>query len=252
MNKLVTALVLSGLATTSFSVLAEDAPASSLAGNIGIATDYIFRGVSQTQNQPEISGGFDYTHSSGLYVGTWLSNQDWVQSGGYKDNSSLEVDLYGGYRGTIASDVGYDVGLITYYYPGNSISGVASPDTTEIYLGASWKFLSLKYSHVVSSNFIGWVNPSTGAKSRDSNYIELNANYDLGDGWGVLGHVGHQVVNNFSDADYTDWKLGVSKDIGYGVVSLAYTDTDATTGIYTIGSEKIAESHVILSFTKSF
>jgi len=250
MKKLPYLLILSGL--ISAPALAADEPASphTLTGNISVTTDYLFRGVSQTQNGPALQGGFDYSHASGFYLGTWGSNVDWV-SQGYKTNNSMEIDLYGGYRGA-AGPIAYDVGLITYYYPGDEITGVASPDTTEVYLGGSWEFLSVKYSHVTSSHFIGWVG-SGGEKTRNSNYLELNANYGMGDGWTLIGHVGHQKVKNLSGADYTDWKIGVSKDIGYGVVTLAYSDTNAdVAGFYTLGGEEIADGRAFLSFSKSF
>jgi len=252
MKKLVNALVLTGLVGMPTFAVAADEPASphTLSANITLTSDYVFRGVSQSQNGPAIQGGFDYAHASGFYVGTWGSNVDWV-SQGYKTNNSMEIDLYGGYKGSMG-DVGYDVGVITYYYPGDDIVDVATPDTTEVYLGVSWKFLSAKYSHVVSENFIGWVNPGTGEESKNSNYIELNANYDLGNGWGVLGHVGYQKVEGFDDVSYTDWKVGVSKNIGFGTVALAYTDTDADTGWYTLGGEQIADGRVFVSFSKSF
>lgn len=256
MKKLVHALVLTGLVGVPAAAMAAEESPHSLTGNITLTSDYLFRGVSQTQNGPAIQGGFDYAHASGFYIGTWGSNIAWVQKGGFKDDSSLEIDLYGGYKGA-AGDVGYDLGVITYYYPGDKIAGVKTPDTTEVYVGASWKFLSAKYSHVVSSNFIGWVNPVTGEESKNSHYIELNANYDLGNGWGVMAHIGHQKVNGWDDgagkdADYTDWKLGVSKDIGFGVVTLAYTDTTAEDTVYTIAGEKIADGRAFIAFSKSF
>ena len=171
---------------------------------------------------------------------------------------SFRNDLYAGYKGEMG-DFGYDVGLITYYYPGDKVSGVKTPDTTEIYLGGSWKFLSLKYSHVVSQNFIGWYDYANSKKTRGSYYIDLSANYDLGDGWGILGHVGYQKVKNLDDASYTDWKLGVSKDVGFGTFTLAYTDTDAKKSMYTwttstsgADTEKVADGRVFLSFSKSF
>jgi uncharacterized protein (TIGR02001 family) len=67
-----------------------------------------------------------------------------------------------------------------------------------------------------------------------------------------MGHVGHQKVKNLSDADYTDWKIGVSKDIGFGTVALAYTDTNADDDVYVIDGEKIADGRVFVSFSKSF
>jgi uncharacterized protein (TIGR02001 family) len=228
---------------------AEATSPHSLSGNLSLTSDYVFRGVSQTGNGPAIQGGFDYEHASGLYIGTWGSNVSWVKEGGFKNNSSMEIDLYGGYRGSLPADIGYDVGAITYYYPGDKVAGIATPDTTEVYASASWEFLTLKYSHVVSKNFIGWV--GTG-DSRNSNYLELNADYDLGNGWGILGHVGKQKVKNLGVADYTDWKIGVSKDIGFGTIALAYTDTDADTASYTVAGENLADGRAFLSFSKSF
>jgi len=102
-------------------VIAEE-PASphTLTANVTLATDYVFRGISQTAHEPTIQGGFDYSHASGFYVGTWASNVNWV---GTKENTSMEWDLYGGYRGSFASDFTYDVGALKYYYTGNNVAG---------------------------------------------------------------------------------------------------------------------------------
>ena len=249
MKKLVSALALCGLATASFSVMAADSP-HTLTGNIALTSDYVFRGVSQTQNEPAIQGGFDYSHASGLYVGTWASNVDWV-SLGYKNNSSMEIDLYGGYKGS-AGDLGYDVGIITYYYPGDQIAGGNDPDTTEVYLGVSWKFLSAKYSYTVSDRFVGWGTVPTNGDTQGSYYLELNGSYDLGNGWGVLGHVGHQDVKDNDPASYTDWKVGVTKDVGFGVVTLAYSDSDASPLGYVWAGEDVADGRAFVSFSKTF
>jgi len=249
MKKLVHALVLTGLVAVPALAQAEDA--SPFSANVSMATDYIFRGLTQTGHEPAISGGFDYTHASGLYLGTWGSNVSWVSEGGYKTNSSMELDLYGGYRGSLPADIGYDVGVITFYYPGDKVAGVATPDSTEVYASASWKFLTLKYSHAVSKNFVGWVGPN-GEKTRNSNYLELNAAYDLGSGWGISGHVGHQKIENLGVADYDDWKVGVSKDVGFGTFALAYSDTNADKATYTVSGENLGAGRAVLSFSKSF
>jgi uncharacterized protein (TIGR02001 family) len=253
MKKLPYLLVLSGL--ISVPALAEDAPASPFAFNVGVTTDYIFRGISQSQHDPAISGGIDYTHSSGLYAGTWLSTQNWVDKAGpLKDGSNLELDLYGGYKGT-AGEIGYDVGFIHYSYDGSrntKTTGFVTPETSEVYVGLSWKMLSMKYSHTVSKYFVGWGVPG-GDDSKGSNYLELNATQDLGNGWGLLGHVGHQKVEHFSDANYTDWKLGVTKDVGFGTVTLAYSDTDADgKGAYHWDGKDVSKGVLALSFSKSF
>lgn len=239
------------LAAASAPMMAQAAESPhSFTGNFSLTSDYVFRGVSQTQNGPAIQGGLDYSHASGFYVGTWGSNVSWVSDGGYKDDNSMEIDLYGGYRGSMGP-IGYDLGVITYYYPGDDISGATDPDTTEVYVGASWEFLSLKYSHVVSEHFVGWTT-DTGGDTRNSYYVELNGTYDLGSGWGVLGHVGYQNVKDNDDASYTDWKVGVTKDVGIGVVTLAYTDTNADDDAYTWDGEEVADGRVFVSFSKTF
>lgn len=249
-------------AAASLPALAGDSP-HSFSANVGVTTDYIFRGVTQTQHDPAVSGGVDYSHASGFYAGTWLSTQSWVETNGsavagdaYKTDSALEVDLYAGYKGSLG-DLGYDVGAIHYYYPGDMFAGSVTPDTTEVYLAGSWKMLTLKYSHVVSDYFIGWgsVTPGSAYKTRGSNYLELNATHDLGGGWGVLGHIGHQKVkhDDLNLASYTDWKVGVSKDVGFGTVTAAYSDTNANTAAYgNWDGEDVAKGVFSVSFAKTF
>lgn len=234
--------------------MAEDSP-HTFAANVAMATDYVFRGVSQSQEKPALQGGFDYSHSSGLYLGTWGSNVSWVQTGGYKDNSSLELDFYGGYKGA-AGPVSYDVGVLQYYYPGDVKAGMPNTDSTEVYLGLGWEFLSLKYYHTVSKHLFGWTG-TAGQKTEGSGYVDLTATFDLGSGWGVAGHVGHQTIKDNSAASYTDWKLGVTKDVGFGVVGLSYTDTDAegcgsASNSYCWNGKDVAEGRAVLSFSKSF
>jgi len=260
MKKIVTALVLTGMVGAPGVVMAEE-PASphTLTANVALVSDYVFRGVSQTQNGPAIQGGVDYSHSSGFYLGTWASNVAWVSTG-FENNNSMEIDFYGGFKGTVADDFGYDVGVITYYYPGDKITGANNPDTTELYLGGSWKILSAKYSYTASNQFVGWgTEADPTAKTQGSYYVEGAVNYPFGEGWGVLAHVGYQSVKDNSPASYTDWKLGVSKDVGFGVIALAYTDTNADTAPYTWSTggagdneKKVAGAKGILSFSKSF
>lgn len=260
MKKLSYLLILSGL--VSVPAIAADAPASphTVAFNVGATSDYIFRGISQSQHDPAIFGGVDYSHASGVYVGTWLSTQKWVDeslgaAAAYKDGSKVEMDIYGGYKGAVG-DVGYDVGVIHYAYDGDRgiarTAGVATPETTEVYIGVSWKMLSAKYSHTVSNYFVGWGAPGV-TDSKGSNYLELNATYDLGGGWGLLGHIGHQKVENYSIASYTDWKIGGTKDVGFGVVTLAYSNTDGDAAGYgNWNGEDVSKGVVAITFSKSF
>lgn len=251
MRKSLLAVAVAGSLSVPVAAFAADAaptPTHTFAPNIGVVSDYLFRGISQTRHSAAIQGGVDYSHVSGLYAGVWASNITWVKD--WLGKGSLEVDLYGGYKNAFAGgDWNYDVGLITYNYVGKGgdtkgnaavFSQLANPNTTEVYGAIGYKWLTVKYSHAVSSHFIGWV-PTTAAgadptrNTRGSNYLELNAAYDLGGGWGLSGHVGKQKVKNVvpiaangsPDADYMDWNFGVTKDVGFGVVGLTYSDTDA-------------------------
>ena len=97
---------------------AAPAPDWTVTGNLSLASDYRFRGISQTNKQPAISGGFDVAHSSGFYIGNWNSNID----SDFFQGANIEMDFYGGYKGTLA-DFGYDLGAIYYYYPGSGRAG---------------------------------------------------------------------------------------------------------------------------------
>lgn len=74
---------------------AEPAPPYTLAYNVGLYSQYIFRGLTQTDGSPAIQGGVDFTHSSGFYLGAWASNISWLEDGGNYQGFSLELDLYG-------------------------------------------------------------------------------------------------------------------------------------------------------------
>jgi len=247
------ALAASFLAPAAFAE--EAAGPHSFSGNFTISTDYMFRGISQTQNKPAVQGGLDYAHESGLYAGVWGSNVKWVDTGNYKDNNSLELDLYGGYKNTLGP-ISYDLGMIRYYYPGDYVNNSTSPDTTEVYVGLGWEFLSFKYSHVVSENFVGWKG-TDDQNTRGSQYYDLSASHAFDGGWGVGAHVGHQKVKHNADASYTDWNIYVSKDFDIGTVKLMYSDTNAdgcgsSSEAYCFDGKDVGDGRAVLSFSKAF
>jgi uncharacterized protein (TIGR02001 family) len=267
MRKMSQALLMAGvigLPMTATPAMAEDAaqaaPASphTFTGNVTLASEYIYRGIGQTNRKPAIQGGFDYAHASGFYLGTWASNVSWLSDTGTPGlSNSMEWDFYGGFKNTFGGgDFNYDVGVLQYYYPGTYPSGVNNPDTTEIYGAIGWKWVSLKYSDVVSNHIFGFGTATDpNGSTRGSGYLDLSANYDLGNGWGVLGHVGHQKIKDFSDASYTDWKVGVTKDVGFGTVGLSYVDTNAkgNTGepYHNAFGKDLGAARVVLTFSKT-
>ena len=212
------ALALSGAA---FAQTKAPEPDYTLSFNVGAVSDYRYRGISQSRLKPALQGGVDFAHKSGFYLGTWASTIKWIKDAG--GDASVEIDIYGGYKGQ-AGPVAYDVGLLTYQYPNHSLP--ISPVTNEIYAAGTYGPATLKYSHAVS-NLFGF------ADSKNSGYLDLSANFDLGTGWSVTPHVGHQKVRHNSAFSYTDYALTVGKDLGNGFsASAAVVGTDADRALY--------------------
>jgi uncharacterized protein (TIGR02001 family) len=231
------------LAQTAAAPATPATPEHTLTANVGLYSEYIFRGIAQTGGKPAVQGGFDYAHSSGFYAGTWASNISWLEDFGAYNRSSLEWDLYGGFKNTFPGqdDWNYDVGLYYYYYPGHKNENVSSANTLELYGAVGWRWASLKASYTLSDNYFG--TRPTGEKSQGTWYWDLSATYPLPDtAWALVGHVGHlDLRNNGSgdfDASYTDWKLGVSYTVADGLfkgteLGAYYTDNNAREAFYT-------------------
>ena len=255
LNSLLVALTVPGVA------MAADAPASphTFTANVGVTTDYIFRGISQTSHNAALQGGADYVHASGLYAGLWGSNVNWITASGATGNANIELDTYLGFRNTLANEFSYDVGFIRYNYLGSyapAAGGYVKADTDEVYFGVGYKWLGAKYSHGLGK-FL------TVPSAAGTNYIEINANAPLGDSGFTLGaHAGKQTYKGtFADAlasagtsaTYSDYKLGVSKDFSGFLVALAYTNTNAST-FYTwqASGGNWGKGTAVLSVTRSF
>ena len=207
------------------------APAYTVSYNVGLYSQYNFRGLTQTSEKPAIQGGVDFAHASGFYLGTWASNISWLEDGGYYDSSSLELDLYGGYANTIgATGIGYNLGVLQYIYPGKKLSST-SANTTEISGALSYKWLQAKVSYIASKDGLNT------ADAQGTYYAELNANYPIGEtGITANAHVGRQKFDGQaldSLYTYTDWKIGATKAFSNGVnVGGYYTDTNASDALY--------------------
>ena len=189
---------------------AED-EAFKLAFNIGANTDYVFRGVSQTDEDPSIFGGVDATIGSIGYAGVWVSNVD------FGNGTDAEFDLYAGVK-PVLGPVSFDIGVLYYgyidqpshsnedYFEGKVAASVAAGPAT---LGAAFFY-----------------SPSFFGKTGDATYYEVNGALPIGDTkFTVSGALGYQQVKG--PADYTSWNLGV----GYALtdhigLDVRYFDTD--------------------------
>lgn len=168
MNKSIKSLVATSVLAA---LLGSGAALAGSTANIGATSNYVWRGITQSADGAAVSGGLDYSHDSGLYVGTWTSSTAW---------GSSEIDLYGGFATTLGG-VGLDVGLTRYYYPTDIIGYGGNLDWTEAKLAA--KFGPAKVTVAHGDDVFGVVGVT-------SNYVSLDLSHTLKDDLSVGLHVG--------------------------------------------------------------
>ena len=285
-KSLITTAVLGALAAPAFVFAADAAPTPDLtvAYNVGLYSQYIFRGLTQTDRKPALQGGIDLTHSSGFYLGMWGSNISWLRDAWgpgageeatyYKKGGNLELDIYGGYRYNFGeTGLGIDIGALQYWYPGTERgreNGWAKANTTEVYGALNYKWAQAKISGVVSEDAWGWgkydavgTAPAYTKNARGTYYAEINLTPPIGE-WvgggalaGVTGIV-HVARQEFSESDmnasYTDYKLGLQKAFDGGVNLGAYwTGTSgAKDASWTYAGKNIGESTGTAYIQKTF
>lgn len=219
----------------------EKKPAHEVTFNVAVASDYRFRGLSQTRLKPALQGGADYVHNpTGLYLGTWASDVKWVEDAG--GDGDVEIDVYGGKRGEFANGVGYDVGAIGYWYPSAGLK--PNPNTFEVYGQLSYGPAYLKYFHSLSNAF-GFND------SKNSGYVDLGANIPLKKNWVLNLHIGHQTVRHNSAFNYTDYKIGVTYDFGVATASLAAYKANSDLYVGRDG-KNLGKSGAVLQVSKVF
>ncbi|SEL77136.1 conserved hypothetical protein [Colwellia chukchiensis] len=172
-----------------------------LSANATVSNNYLWRGVTQTNNAAAISGGIDYQHSSGFAVGTWASNADWAQ------NMSYELDVYASYSNSLDNGLGYNLGYIYYAYDSD-----AESDFSELNLSLSYDAYSISYHTLVSSDADG----SFG----DDSYLSADAAFDIAPELTLAFHLGYYDFD--AGGDYRDYGVSLSK----GGFSFGLFDTD--------------------------
>ena len=244
---------------------ADDAPAAPAAAasapdaspityNIGVVSDYRYRGISQSKMKPALQGGIDYANGP-IYVGTWASTISWVKDAMVASNRAnagnedyvpvdekgapVEWDLYGGTKGDIIKDtLSYDVGVLAYVYLGQEFHkiGLSNPDTGEVYGALTYGVFTAKVS--ISAT------PLFGVpKSKGSQYYDLSANFDLGSGFTLTPDAGYQNITGSvakaADLSYGAYSLTLGKDFGKGIsASLQIIATDAKKADYQTSDSK--------------
>lgn len=266
---LIAAAALASVASPAWADETDPPKDLSVTGTAALVSDYRFRGVSQTDKDMAVQGGFTVTHDSGFYVGTWGSNlSGWGTFGG----ANMELDLYGGYTADLGGAT-LDVGLTWYMYPG----GLSNTDFAEPYAKISTTTgpvnLLAGVAYAPKQEALG--NYSNTANSRgqkrDNLYLWGDANMGIPDTpLKVKAHLGYSKGNPglgpngtslSPTGEYLDWMLGAEGVVGPFTLGVSYIDTDISKAesayiqpnfSSTKNGSSIAGSTVVFSLTAGF
>ncbi|CAK0747225.1 conserved exported hypothetical protein [Gammaproteobacteria bacterium] len=269
--KLIAKTLLTGslLAGSALAIAGEATPPSPITGSLALTSDYIFRGISQTQEKPAIQGGLTYTHESGLHAGLWGSNINFKPKdnpNAYNDNASLELDLGAGYGGKISDALTWDIGATYYSYPGSNLHGASKYGFWEILPTMVYDFGAAKVTGQLaySPDFFGVAKRGTYAMAALD--VPLPADFTLN------AHIGQQWLKpedtlassdlataksnalTYIPKSYSEWKLGISKQIAGIGLELAYFDSSLNKDKCQAfqGQKDLCGSRAVLTISKAF
>lgn len=238
MKKISTLLAASTLVMASSAMAWESEDGQhSTSASVAMSSDYVWRGYSQTDSEPAISGSFDYGHASGLYAGTWASNVDFGLTGsdGNTDQAHIEVDVYAGFASEFGdTGISYDLGVLRYIYPGTD-----SGDWNEYYASLGYSFFSAGVAYT----------DDVYGSDEDATYYSLGFDYDLPMNVALSLGYGYYDYDMSGIDNPTDYRIGLSTEVvGFGV-DLTYTDTDSDGEDFY--GENVADGRLIFTVSKS-
>lgn len=218
-----------------------DAGFGTFGGSLTMATDYVFRGISNSNEEFQVQGDFNWSHPSGFYAGVWASNTDFGGPG-----NSMEIDPYVGFAGSLGdSGVSYDVGYWAYTYPGSE----SELDYGEFYAIGTY------------STDVFYVSPSVWYADNyfGDDFLDgvSGLAYDLTIGrqlpWGIdaSARVGKQTFSSdASELDYLYYDVGGSKALGNFELALRWHDTDDVQPA--LADTDLADGRLVFSVSRSF
>jgi uncharacterized protein (TIGR02001 family) len=236
----------------------EDAD-SPFTSDVALVNNYLYRGISQSAGRPAMQAGFGLEDTSGFYAGVFGSSISWLNdlysvSAGTAGarGSSVELDTYLGFKKKLANDLFYDVGFLRYNFPGAYAPGATNAGTNEIYGEVKYEIISAKYSYSLGNAF-------GNANTAGTDYFEVNANVPLNiEGLTLGAHVGRQNFKGTGAVDvagnrlsYTDYKLGLAKEVNDFVLGIGYSRTNASAAYAPLGTN-LGRGAVLLSIARSF
>ena len=207
-------------------------------GSFGFFSDYVFRGVSQTEEHPALQGNFDWNHEKGYYLGVWGSNVNFADG----DQANIEMDWYAGVAREYYG-ITFDVGAVYYSYPG------ANEDIELDYF--EYKFgMSRDFSLVSMSGTVFYTPENTGS-SGNATYVSYDAGLPLLQGISLSAHIGYQWLTDETTAtrpDYADWSLGLGYSTNGFDLSVTYVDT----GLSKAECAKNCDARAVFGVSRSF
>jgi uncharacterized protein (TIGR02001 family) len=232
----IAALLIANAATAQTATPKAPEPNYTISYNLGVTSDYRYRGISQSRLKPALQGGIDYANKNGFYVGTWASTIKWIKDAGTIANvdagaSPVEIDLYGGYKFEAAKDLTLDFGALQYLYTGNKYSVIANSsnaNTLEFYGAASYGIFTAKYSRSQTNLFGAGGSTLATNVSKGSGYLD----------------------------SYTDYSLTLNKDFDGLVLSGAFVAANTkNNGAYAYASptnQNLGKGAIVVSLKKNF
>jgi uncharacterized protein (TIGR02001 family) len=222
------------------------AQAGEISANVAITSDYVFRGVSLSGEDPALQGGFDWT-SDLWYAGVWGSS---LGSAG----SSTEFDLYAGFTPT-TGPVTWDLGVITYFYPG------ADDDGTEFDYYEGMVAGAISATDALELGAGVWYSPENFGETGSALYYEVNASYAFSDALSISGAYGNQSIDDVDgpggadeDDDYSTWNVGGTFAMHGFEIDLRYHEADIDDGdaiaLAGYASEAAAEGRGVLTISR--
>ena len=224
--KLVASLALA-LSAVPFAAFAQEEAESPFSRELTAVSDYVWRGVSQSDENPTGQAGFTYTSPVGVYAGVWASGVDF---GGNKPD--FEVDGFVGYNVDFSESVNFDIMLNRYAYPDAGELNFNELITTTTFAEA--------YSLTVAYT------DDFGGSETDAWYVAGGASFGLPQDFSLDLGVGRSMFEDEYGEDYTDWSVGVSRSWGPVSAALAYIGTDGN-GRDAFG--ELADSRVVLTLS---
>lgn len=211
-----------------------------LTANASVTNNYIWRGLTQTTNEPAVQGGIDYSHDSGFYAGTWVSNVQYESDDVY----SYEHDLYAGFSFEVGDGVGLDVGYLYYNYDDD-----AEFDFGEVYGSVSMGGFSFSANFLTNTE--ADASPGQDFDAFGTYYLSANYAFTLANDVELGFHVGYH-DGDFSEAfngvsgDYYDYNVTLSK-AGFTFM-ISDTDLDDDGSFATTGARDNDEIKFVISY----